>query len=137
MLKTYDPPIDRAGGLTITGVGRHGKFLDLDCRRPAPGHPPGPGRLAALEGLLPAAPPKPGKGPLAMRVHLDDGSGFDLTEAGTQKRLAVYVVRDPQDVPGSLRSARTRSTDDFDTAELAACWPAGAPRSRACSATRA
>ncbi len=31
---------------------------------------------------------------------LDDGSGFDLTEQGTQKRLAVYLVRDPMDVPG-------------------------------------
>ena len=26
---------------------------------------------------------------------LDDGSGFDVTEAGTKKRLAMYVVRDP------------------------------------------
>ncbi|MGH3838311.1 MAG: zinc finger domain-containing protein, partial [Pseudonocardiaceae bacterium] len=33
-----------------------------------------------------------GKGPIALRVHLGGGSGFDLTEAGTQKRLAVYVV---------------------------------------------
>ena len=48
-------------------------------------------------------PPRPGKGPLALRVHLDDGSGFDLTEAGTQKRLAVYVVRSPYDVPGIAR----------------------------------
>ena len=31
---------------------------------------------------------------------LDDGAGFDLTEAGTQKRLAVYLVRDPASVPG-------------------------------------
>jgi formamidopyrimidine-DNA glycosylase len=49
-----------------------------------------------------ATPPKPGKGPLEFRVHLDTvgGPGFDLTEAGTQKRLAVYVVTDPQQVPG-------------------------------------
>jgi formamidopyrimidine-DNA glycosylase len=52
---------------------------------------------------LPPAPPKPGKSPLQLRVHLDDGSGFDLTEQGTQKRLAVYVVRDPMDVPGIAR----------------------------------
>ena len=26
------------------------------------------------------------------------GEGFDVTEAGTQKRLAVWVVRDPKDV---------------------------------------
>ena len=52
-----------------------------------------------------AAPPKPGRGPLALRVHLDavGGPGFDLTEAGTQKRLSVYLVADPQDVPGIAR----------------------------------
>ena len=44
-----------------------------------------------------------GKGPIGLRVHLDDGSGFDLTEQGTQKRLAVYVVRDPALVPGVAR----------------------------------
>jgi formamidopyrimidine-DNA glycosylase len=52
---------------------------------------------------LPAAPPKPGRGPIALRVHLDDGSGFDLTEAGTKKSLAVYLVRDPAEVPGIAR----------------------------------
>jgi formamidopyrimidine-DNA glycosylase len=55
---------------------------------------------------LAAAPLKPGKGPIALRVHLQDLStpsaapGFDLTEAGTQKRLAVWLVDDPAKVPG-------------------------------------
>ena len=40
-----------------------------------------------------------------MRVRLDDGSGFDLTEAGTQKKLAAYLVRDPADGAGR-RAAR-------------------------------
>src|SRR3569833_192391 len=99
-LKTYDPPITALSGLSITGVGRYGKFLDLDVD--------GLHLVVHLSraGWLrwkdeqPAAPPRPGKGPLAMRVHLDDSSGFDLTEAGTQKRPAVYGVRDPQEVPG-------------------------------------
>src|SRR6185437_4610268 len=58
---------------------------------------------------LPPAPPKPGKSPLAFRLHLapefDDGpvAGFDLTEQGTKKGLAVYLVRDPQEVPGIAR----------------------------------
>jgi formamidopyrimidine-DNA glycosylase len=99
-LKTYDPPITALSGLTITGVGRYGKFLDLDVD----GlhlviHLARAGWLR-WKDTQPPAPPKPGKGPLAMRVHLDDGSGFDLTEAGTQKRLAVYAVRDANDVPG-------------------------------------
>ena len=38
-------------------------------------------------------------------MHLDEvgGPGFDLTEAGTQKRLSVYLVADPQQVPGIAR----------------------------------
>ena len=51
---------------------------------------------------LPKTVIRPGKSPIALRVRLDDGSGFDLTEAGTKKSLAVYVVRDPRDVVISL-----------------------------------
>jgi formamidopyrimidine-DNA glycosylase len=52
---------------------------------------------------LPTTLIKPGRTPIALRVALDDGSGFDLTEAGTKKSLAVSVVRDPADVPGIAR----------------------------------
>jgi DNA-formamidopyrimidine glycosylase len=99
-LKTYDPPITALSGLTITGVGRYGKFLDFDVDGlHLVVHLARAGWLRWKDDL-PAPPPKPGKGPLAMRVHLDGGCGFDLTEAGTQKRLAVYAVRDAYDVPG-------------------------------------
>jgi formamidopyrimidine-DNA glycosylase len=57
------------------------------------------GWLRWSDSLSPA-PLKPGKGPIAMRVHLGEGTGFDLTEAGTQKRLAVWLVNDPSAVPG-------------------------------------
>ena len=40
----------------------------------------------------------PGRGRVALRVRLAGGAGFDLTEAGTRRRLAVHVVRDPADV---------------------------------------
>jgi formamidopyrimidine-DNA glycosylase len=103
VLKTYDPPPSALAGLTLEAVSRHGKFLDLDI-----------GGLHLVLHLARAgwlrwkekqttAPVRPGKGPLALRVVLDDGSGFDLTEAGTQKRLAVYVVSDPALVPGITR----------------------------------
>lgn len=103
VLKTYDPPPTALAGLAVTGVRRHGKFLDVD----ADGlhlvvHLARAGWLQWRDAL-PPAPPRPGKSPLALRVHLDDGSGFDLTEQGTQKRLAVYVVRDPALVPGVAR----------------------------------
>jgi formamidopyrimidine-DNA glycosylase len=102
-IKTFDPPLSALGGLEITGAGRHGKFLDLDVS----GlhlivHLARAGWLHWRTGL-PPAPPKPGKGPLALRVHLDDGNGFDLTEQGTRKGLAVYVVRSPSEVPGIAR----------------------------------
>jgi formamidopyrimidine-DNA glycosylase len=103
VLKTYDPPLSSLGGLTLTSVRRYGKFLDLDCDGlHLVVHLARAGWLQWRDSL-PAAPPRPGKGPLALRVHLDDGSGFDLTEQGTQKRLAVYCVRDQNEVPGIAR----------------------------------
>jgi formamidopyrimidine-DNA glycosylase len=101
-LKTYDPPVSAAAGLPLTGAGRHGKFLDLTIG--AAGlhlvvHLARAGWLHYREALSPT-PLKPGKGPIAVRVRLTDGSGFDLTEAGTQKKLAAYLVRQPSEVPG-------------------------------------
>jgi formamidopyrimidine-DNA glycosylase len=102
-LKTFDPPITALAGLTVTGASRHGKFLDIDCDGPRLiTHLARAGWLHWRDSL-PPAPPRPGKGPIAIRVHLDDGSGFDLTEQGTKKGLAVYVVRDPVRVPGISR----------------------------------
>jgi formamidopyrimidine-DNA glycosylase len=102
-IKTFDPPLSSLAGLELTGVTRHGKFLDLDVSGlHLVVHLARAGWLHWRTGL-PTAPPKPGKGPLALRVHLDDGNGFDLTEQGTRKGLAVYVVRTPADVPGIAR----------------------------------
>jgi formamidopyrimidine-DNA glycosylase len=100
VLKTYDPPLTSLQGLTITGVRRHGKFLDIDCDGlHVITHLARGGWLRWSERLS-STPPRPGRGPLALRLHLANGGGFDLTEAGTKKRLAVYVVRDPAEVPG-------------------------------------
>ncbi|MDX2969304.1 DNA-formamidopyrimidine glycosylase family protein [Kribbella solani] len=115
-LKTYDPPISAMVGLLIDGVERHGKFLDISAQ----GvhlviHLARAGWLRWKEeqstGLV-----RPGKGPIALRTVLDDGAGFDLTEAGTQKKLAVYVVRDVVEVPGIARLGPdpfTLSIEDF------------------------
>ncbi|WP_091768339.1 Fpg/Nei family DNA glycosylase [Blastococcus aurantiacus] len=102
-IKTFDPPLSALGGLEITRARRHGKFLDLDVSGVhLVVHLARAGWLHWRENL-PTAPPKPGKGPLALRVHLDDGNGFDLTEQGTRKGLAIYVVRSPSEVPGVAR----------------------------------
>ena len=102
-IKTFDPPLSALGGLEITGAGRHGKFLDIHVSGlHLVVHLARAGWLHWRQGL-PTAPPKPGKGPLALRVHLENGNGFDLTEQGTRKGLALYVVRSPTEVPGIAR----------------------------------
>jgi formamidopyrimidine-DNA glycosylase len=114
-LKTYDPPLSALEGGTITGVNRFGKYLDIVV--PPAG---GGGDLHIVMHLARAGwirwrenAPTPGvgrgKGPLAARMVLGAspgaaaGSGFDVTEAGTKKSLAIHVVRDPQEVPGLAR----------------------------------
>ncbi len=102
-LKSFDPPVTALVGRPVTGAGRCGKHLDLDCDGVhLVVHLMRAGWLRWSDSLS-ATPPKPGKGPLAMRVHLGEppgAPGFDLTEAGTQKRLSVWVVHDPAEVPG-------------------------------------
>jgi formamidopyrimidine-DNA glycosylase len=127
-VKTFDPPVSALVGRVVTGATRYGKFLSVEFGD----RPDEPLHLIthlSRAGWLrwhasaAAAPPKPGRGPLALRVHLDEvgGPGFDLTEAGTQKRLAVYLVPDPRQVPGIARlgpDALAVTRDEF--AELLA-----------------
>ncbi len=108
-IKTVSPPVSSLMGRRVAGVRRHGKFLDLATEA-------GPHLVwhLSLSGWVqwrpdvPATPVRPGKGPLALRATFvnDDGEmrgAFDITEAGTRKRLAVYVVDDPAQVPGIAR----------------------------------
>jgi len=103
VLKTFDPLATALVGRAVTGANRYGKHLDLDCDGlHLVVHLSRAGWLRWSDSLS-ATPPKPGKGPLALRVHCGTppgAPGFDLTEAGTQKRLAVWVVWDPAQVPG-------------------------------------
>ncbi len=120
VLKTYDPAPTSLAGQEVTGSTRHGKFLDLDCDGlHLVVHLARAGWLQWRDQLSPV-PPKPGKGPIALRLHLDTGSGFDLTEAGTKKGLAVYLVRDPQTVPGIARLGADPLADHFTVEALAA-----------------
>ena len=118
-LKTFDPPVSALEGTFVEGVTRHGKFLDISA-----------GGLHLILHLaragwvrwrdeVPALPPRPGgKSPLAARVVLDNGGGLDITEAGTKKSLAVYVVRSPQDVEGIARLGPDPLADDFTEEKL-------------------
>ncbi|WP_433198977.1 Fpg/Nei family DNA glycosylase [Nocardia sp. CA-107356] len=107
-VKTFDPPVTALSGRDVTGAGRWGKFLGMECD----GlwlitHLSRGGWLRWIDEPS-QTPPKPGgKSPLALRVHFFTPEGmtpaFDLTEAGTKKRLAVYIVDDPKLVPGVAR----------------------------------
>ncbi len=120
-LKTFDPPITALHGEPITAAHRRGKFVVLSC---GPGlhlvfHLAKAGWLRWYE-LLPTTLIKPGKSPIALRIALDDDSGFDLTEAGTKKSLAVSVVRDPAEVAGIARLGPDPLDESFDRDTFAA-----------------
>jgi formamidopyrimidine-DNA glycosylase len=120
VLKTFDPPLTSLAGQPITDVRRHGKFLDISAGQDLHlvMHLARAGWLRWRDDL-PTAPPKPGKSPLAFRLALDDGSGFDLTEQGTHKRLAVYLVRDPAEVEGVASLGPDPLAEDFTAGTLA------------------
>ena len=118
-LKTYDPPIESLVGVTVTGAERHGKFIDIATSGPhLVFHLAKAGWLRWYDELS-STLIRPGKTPIALRVAFDDGSGFDLTEAGTKKSLAYYVVRDPSDVPGVARLGPDPLDPTFDRATFA------------------
>jgi formamidopyrimidine-DNA glycosylase len=119
-LKTYNPPLEALVGRTIVGAGRRGKYLCTDTgglwlvahfsragwlhwREPVPS-----GRL------------RPGKGPLALRVGLSNGAGFDFTEQGTEKRLALWLVSDPVLIEDVATLGPDPLSPDFDEAALGA-----------------
>jgi formamidopyrimidine-DNA glycosylase len=127
VLKTFDPPASALSGETITGVSRHGKFLDIEVGdKHLIMHL---ARAGWLRWRQSAPATRLGKGPLAARLVLDDGSGFDVTEAGTKKSLAIWVVTDPTTVPGIERLGPDPLADDF-TEETFARILAGAGRAQ-------
>jgi len=128
-LKTFDPSVSALNGLFIEGVSRHGKFLDIAVDELHVCVHLARGGWIRWKDELPSIPARPGKGPLAARLMLDDGSGLDFTEAGTKKGLAIYVVRDPADVPGISRLGPDPLSPDF-TVDVLAEILAGAGRSQ-------
>ena len=118
VLKTFDPPLSGYAGLTVTGVNRFGKFIDIDVdglhlviHLAKAGWVRWSDKLAQTRLKL-------GNGSIAMRARLVGDTGFDLTEAGTRKGLAVYAVRDPQDVPGIAGLGPEPLTEGFRIAPL-------------------
>ena len=105
-LKTFDPPLDSIVGHRIVGWSRRGKYLCCDTgatwmvmHLARAGwvrwreHPAAVGQKGPSAG-------RRGRGPLALSVGLEGGVGFDVTEMGTQKRLAIWAVSDPSQIEG-------------------------------------
>jgi formamidopyrimidine-DNA glycosylase len=129
-LKTFDPPVSAVAGCDVLGFTRLGKHLVLELVD-AQGEPLYVVIHLSRAGWArwrddPPAAPAPfgrrggGRGAgsaLAVRIVFAAGeaggpggepsgtavAALDVTEAGTQKRLAVHIVRDPGDVPAVAR----------------------------------
>lgn len=118
-LKTFDPPLSSLEGSEIFSVGRRGKyvlfhigdaFLAVHFSRS--------GWIHWREKLSDSRP-RPGRGPLALRLRLEGGGGLDVTEMATEKRLALYVVRDPLQIEGISTLGPDPLSPDFSPALLA------------------
>jgi formamidopyrimidine-DNA glycosylase len=117
-LKTFDPPLSALEGTLVEDVTRHGKFLDITSSGLHLVMHLARAGWVRWRDEVPALPPRPSpKSPLAARIVLDNGAGLDVTEAGTKKSLAIYVVHRPGDVPGIARLGPDPLSDEF-TPEL-------------------
>jgi formamidopyrimidine-DNA glycosylase len=119
-LKTVSPPLGDLVGRTVIGCERRGKYVCLDLGGLwLVAHLARGGWIRWYEQLS-DTPGRPGKkGPLALRVGLDDGSGFDVTEAGTEKRLALWVVTSPDQVDSLAALGVDPLGPDFTVERLA------------------
>jgi formamidopyrimidine-DNA glycosylase len=125
-LKTFDPPLAALEGTLVDDVSRHGKFLDIEASGLHLVLHLARAGWVRWRDEVPTIPPKPSpKSTLAARIVLDPSTGsgtvagLDITEAGTKKSLALYVVRDPADVPGIATLGPEPMSDDFTRDVLA------------------
>jgi formamidopyrimidine-DNA glycosylase len=118
-LKTYDPPLDALRGATFSGCTRRGKFLALQTSGGMflAVHLARAGWLRWRE-TIEMRPAKLGRGPMALRMRFDDGSGIEISEQGTEKRLALYLVRALDEVPGIAALGVDPLGAEFDTEAL-------------------
>jgi formamidopyrimidine-DNA glycosylase len=122
VLKTAAPPYSDLQGKAVSGVQRFGKFVSLE----ADGlhfvfHLARAGWVRFTDSPTDAQL-KMGKGHIALRLTFSGDSGpvgMDLTEAGTKKSLAAYVVRQPSDVKGIASLGPDPLADEFGVDTLA------------------
>ena len=133
-LKTFETPLSALHGLEVTAVERRGKFLCLDADGTWLAFHLARAGWLTWHDPVPATVVRPGKGPIALRVVFEGAStgsagenvGFTLTEAGTQKHLAIYVVTDLAEVPGIARLGPDPLAPGFSRDDFAAVLAANA-----------
>jgi formamidopyrimidine-DNA glycosylase len=113
-LKTFEPALDTLIGRTLTKCTRRGKYLCTDFDGMWLVAHLARGGWVKWSESLPATRATPGRSPLALRVGFSVGSGMDFTEMGTEKRLALWVVRDPSEVEAIATLGRDPLDPDFD-----------------------
>jgi formamidopyrimidine-DNA glycosylase len=118
-LKTYHPPVEILVGKVVDDVSRKGKYLMIRADDLWLVLHLARGGWVHWKDQLPPGRARPGKGPLALRFRLAGGSGFDVTEQGTEKRLAIWVVGDPGDVEGVARLGPDPLAEGFRNEDLA------------------
>jgi len=126
-LKTQHPSPADLVGARIAGVQRRGKMIDIALANAAVTD-------AALHVIVhfahdgwvvwhervPDGLKRSGEATLMARVRLDDGSGFDLTDAGQWKGLTIHVVDSPKDVPAVAKLGPDPLDAGFDPSVIAA-----------------
>jgi formamidopyrimidine-DNA glycosylase len=123
-LKTSQPPVDLVGR-RIMGVSRLGKMIDIATIDAGGGilhiivHF-GHDGWVLWHTTAPDDLKRAGDATLMARVRLDDGSGFDLTDAGQWKALTIHIVSDVADVPAVAKLGLDPMGAEFDTARFAA-----------------
>jgi formamidopyrimidine-DNA glycosylase len=118
-LKTVDPPLSSLVGRDVASVTRRGKYLCMDLDRRWLVMHLARGGWVRWKDKLPSDRARPSRGPLALRMGFDGGSGFDVTEMGTEKRLALWVVDHPEAVEGLATLGVDPLDASFETDVLA------------------
>ncbi len=124
-LKTVSPGLPSLMERTIAGWRRKGKYLLLETDGPWLVVHLARGGWIRWYDELPAATARPGRAPLALRVGLEPDDrerpvpGFDISEFGTEKHLALWVVDDPGRVEGVASLGVDPLDPNFDCRTLA------------------
>lgn len=124
-LKTQHPSPADLVGRRISGVTRLGKMIDIATSDDSGaalhviihfGHD----GWTVWHDFVPEGLKRAGEATLMARIRLEDGSGFDLTDAGQWKSLTIHIVETPDDVPAVAKLGLDPIGTEFDAAAFAA-----------------